>query len=658
MHMKKRILSLALALILALTVVLPMATTVDASAPYPSSLYLVQQTNVTCTLASNAMMLRARAYLSNNSSWSSITESNVEPVGWLDGAGMRWTYHYYINGNRISVAHSNVSGMSLGSLQNLLNDHPEGIVLYCGNAPHAQFVTDIENGVVYSADPSCAYYSGRRPIANSLLGQIYGSQANVLANATAFWYVSSYSISANASYDTGSSGSSGGNTASAQPAGTQTVSNGRYRIVPALSDSKCLDVSGVSAASGANVHIWDYTGGSNQKWDIEYLNNGYYSMKAVHSGKALDVYGGYNTAGTNVQQWDWNGSNAQQWVLKDAGDGYFYIINRSGLYLDVNGGSSANGTNVQGWLGNSTTAQKWKFVAVEGTQTIANGTYRIASAVDLNKGLDVAGVSTAEAANVHLWAYSGGANQQFEVTYQGSGFYSISPKHTGKRLDLHYRAITPGANVEQYSTDGTDTQNWMIKDAGDGYYYLVNSNGLYMDVYGGSSDNGTNVQGWKGNGSIAQKWKFLPTTQQAVANGNYRIASAMDLSRGVDVSGAGTANGTNVQMWQYTNVPQQQFSFTYEGNGYYTIRALHSGKALDLYGGYSAAGTNVQQYECNGTNAQKWMVKDAGNGYVYLVSATGLYLDANGASSANGTNIQGWTGNGTVAQLWKLIPVG
>ena len=60
-----------------------------------------------------------------------------------------------------------------------------------------------------------------------------------------------------------------------------------------------------------------------QKFDVTYLNNGYYSLKATHTGKALDLYGGYNTAGTNVQQYGWNGTSAQQWVLKDTGDGYF-----------------------------------------------------------------------------------------------------------------------------------------------------------------------------------------------------------------------------------------------------------------------------------------------------------------------------------------------
>ena len=345
-------------------------------------------------------------------------------------------------------------------------------------------------------------------------------------------------------------------------------------------------------------------------------------------------------------------------MLKDTGDGYFYIINKAGLYLDVNGGYSANGTNIQGWIGNGSKAQKWKLVAVNGTQTIPNGTYRIAAAADLSKGVDVAGVSTGEAVNVHLWTYGGGANQQFDVTYQGGGFYSIAPRHSGKRLDLHDQSVTPGANVEQYSKDGTDTQNWMIRDAGDGSYYIINSNGLYLDANGGVMSNGTNLQGWVGNGTAAQKWKFLSPTEQKVADGTYRIASAVGLNKGVDISGAVTENGANAHLWTYHGGANQQFVFTYIGGGYYTIRARHSGKALDVSGASTTPGTNVWQYDPNGTVAQKWLVKDAGDGYVYLVSGTGLYLDVNGGYTADGTNVQGWSGNGTAAQRWKLIPVG
>ena len=57
------------------------------STDLPSEIYLTQQGSSTCTMAASAMMLRARFYKSNNSSWRSITESSIRSTAWVDGTG-------------------------------------------------------------------------------------------------------------------------------------------------------------------------------------------------------------------------------------------------------------------------------------------------------------------------------------------------------------------------------------------------------------------------------------------------------------------------------------------------------------------------------------------------------------------------------------------
>ncbi|MBR5515726.1 MAG: hypothetical protein IKU52_05945, partial [Clostridia bacterium] len=74
--------------------------------------------------------------------------------------------------------------------------HPEGFVLYCGNLPHAVFITDVEGDTIYCCDPDYNEYQ-RTSLASSWLGVKYGSQSSVLSNTTATWYVKSYSISNN-----------------------------------------------------------------------------------------------------------------------------------------------------------------------------------------------------------------------------------------------------------------------------------------------------------------------------------------------------------------------------------------------------------------------------------------------------------------------------
>lgn len=162
------------------------------SSKLPKSLYLTQAGKSTCTLCSAAMMLRARMYLSGSSAWSSITEAKIKSTAW--SSGLKWSWTYSISGCKMTVAHTTVSGISVSALKSLLAKHPEGVVLYCGNLPHAVFLTGYSGNTFYCADTISGYSGSNRTLVSSYLGKQYGSQANVLSHVTAYWYVSSYSI--------------------------------------------------------------------------------------------------------------------------------------------------------------------------------------------------------------------------------------------------------------------------------------------------------------------------------------------------------------------------------------------------------------------------------------------------------------------------------
>ena len=173
----------------------------DGSSSLPSDLYLHQEQRGWCTLASCTMMLRARMFLSGNASWSSITQTGVYPSAWLPGAGLYFNFTYSINGSRMTVSHATVSGMSVGTLKALLDAHPEGIVLYVYDVPHAIFVSDYEGDTFYGSDPANKAGVGRKPISQTwLASQCGGTQAGILSRADAYWYISSYSIKSTTYY--------------------------------------------------------------------------------------------------------------------------------------------------------------------------------------------------------------------------------------------------------------------------------------------------------------------------------------------------------------------------------------------------------------------------------------------------------------------------
>ncbi|WP_217254133.1 ricin-type beta-trefoil lectin domain protein, partial [Streptomyces sp. AC602_WCS936] len=74
----------------------------------------------------------------------------------------------------------------------------------------------------------------------------------------------------------------------------------------------------------------------------------------------------------------------------------------------------------------------------------------------------------------------------------------------------------------------------------------------------------------------------------------------------LDVDNAGTADGTEVQVWSCNQSSAQEW--TVGGDG--TLKAL--GKCLDVSGGGSADGTRIQLWTCNGTGAQKWAAQSDG----------------------------------------------
>ena len=184
-----------LSFILVLCFLFAIPATANASSVFPDDLYLQQSTYGTCTLTSAAMMIRARMYLSNNNYWTHVTENDVRYYGWLEGAGLYWNWTYTIQDCRVSIKREQVSeGFTIEELKELLDKHPEGIVLYVDSVPHAVFITDYEGDTFYCADPA-SYYSGKRiPLAESYTASRVGDQDAVLANTYSYWYVSSYSI--------------------------------------------------------------------------------------------------------------------------------------------------------------------------------------------------------------------------------------------------------------------------------------------------------------------------------------------------------------------------------------------------------------------------------------------------------------------------------
>ena len=322
--------------------------------------------------------------------------------------------------------------------------------------------------------------------------------------------------------------------------GTKTIADGTYAIKSAINSNYTLDITSASTANKANVELYKYKGEKNQQFNIKYLNDGFYQITAVHSGKSLDVQANGKTNGTNVEQYKLNNpaTKNQRWVIKQNTDGtYSFISECNGLYLDVYQGLAQNHANIQMYKGNNQKNQKFKIEkvtqnnnntntgnSIQGSKTIADGIYSIATAVSNNYVLDVEGGSKENRANIQIYEKQVANRQKFKVEYLGDGTYKIMAVYSSKVLDVQGDGKVAETNVCQYTPKNPipNNEKWIIKEAGGGYYYIISkSSGLYLDLYGGIAHNGTNIQIFAGHGGNSQKFKFVQPSELKIDTAKY-----------------------------------------------------------------------------------------------------------------------------------------
>ncbi len=143
--------------------------------------------------------------------------------------------------------------------------------------------------------------------------------------------------------------------------------------------------------------------------------------------------------------------------------------------------------------------------------------------------------------------------------------------------------------------------------------------------------------------TIATAWAVVGTASAATNTPGTIVGQQS--GRCVDAQGAGTANGTVVQIYDCNGTVAQQWQVRSDGS----IVNPDSGRCADVTGAGTANGTRVQLYDCNGTAAQRWTI-DA-NGEITNPNS-GRCLDANG--SANSSYLQIWDCWGGANQLWTV----
>lgn len=151
--------------------------------------------------------------------------------------------------------------------------------------------------------------------------------------------------------------------------------------------------------------------------------------------------------------------------------------------------------------------------------------------------------------------------------------------------------------------------------SGSDYYVRNIKSGLYLDVSGGGSADCTNVQIYNSNNSNAQKWQLVYTN-----DGYYLLRSKINPYNYLGVESNFSNNWSNVCIRNDSGSPKPSYVKWHlvkndNSNGYWdgTYRlesaCSNNSKSLDTYSGGTASETNVIQYEYSGDLNLEWVLE-------------------------------------------------
>jgi len=200
---------------------------------------------------------------------------------------------------------------------------------------------------------------------------------------------------------------------------------------------------------------------------------------------------------------------------------------------------------------------------------------------------------------------TGSVNQQFNIS--GGSVGSVQPYQTSASESMASLAsINVGNNSFTTSLPSQSLTTFVQTSSGSGpangtYKLIVKSSGQSMDVAGAATTNGTQIDQWPYHSASNEQW-----TITSIGSGLYTIIGVQS-GKSVDCSNWGTANGTKVQIWTYDGGTNQKYLFTSAGGGYYEISPSYlTGSCLDEYGDTQTDGAVVDLWQSNGGANQQW----------------------------------------------------
>ncbi|MDY0349500.1 MAG: RICIN domain-containing protein [Tenuifilaceae bacterium] len=328
----------------------------------------------------------------------------------------------------------------------------------------------------------------------------------------------------------------GSSVVSAQPQSSVMPTGKRFIIQSAMNYGRnpggCWDIPGSPGAigKGLNIQVWNIDGGVDRFFTLtDSPEGGYYEMFIGNTRNSrVDIAGGKSNNGTNVHTWERNNGTAQRFLFHHLGNGRFKIYDRNGKILCLADRKNDNGTNVHIWDDHDGISVEWYLLDANTRKAfIPSRTQQLAEA-------QLKGDAVPEGMNFRIQsAMSYGRSQE--------GFWDLS----GKGQD----AVKKGASIKIWNIDNGVDREYRFEKKRDSEYYQIyvgrTSNGV-VDLSGGKTSNGTNVQVWEVNNGSAQDFYL-----KHLGDGRYKIYHRSGSI--INLKNSNNSNGNNVHLWSDHN---------------------------------------------------------------------------------------------------------
>jgi Ricin-type beta-trefoil lectin domain len=391
---------------------------------------------------------------------------------------------------------------------------------------------------------------------------------------------------------------------------------------------KCMDVFGANTANGAAVmhgECLDPATHPNQVFEFEPQGETGFQLIARHSGRCVDVTNFSYADGAPIQQWSCLGAGQQNQIFREewwgASNYARYVARHSGKCLDVPGGNTG-WVQFQQWTCNENEQQRLMPEPVESSPvptetflTIDQILHGSPGLVSFQGQLLAGGYGMAnrvvhveiDNASTSGWDTEGG---NIALSVDGNGHY----EYRDWRLDpghWNFRARFDGDGHFAESSSGT--HNETVKRG-----YLIRGRQSNRCLQLSEANKGN----WNGQPFVI--WDC------SAVNGNGQVVSFVSRGNGwydirpngtnkcLDVAGAGTGDGVNLQLWECLGDGQAnqhwrrevlQNQYTPTGDHYYELIAQHSGKCADVKEEKTISGQRVWQWGCTWHGNQQWALE-------------------------------------------------